>query len=67
MLIESWWENTDGYNMIIKRWLANNPDFIEQYVNAYYNDGNMWKRRASIICQLNLNDQTNFPLLKKSN
>ena len=28
-LINSWWGNTDGYVMIVKRWLKLNPDYIK--------------------------------------
>ncbi|MFV0289098.1 MAG: DNA alkylation repair protein [Mycoplasmatales bacterium] len=62
-VINAWWENTDGYNAIIKRWLKLNPQYIEQYVKTYYQEDNLWLRRIAIICQLSLKDTTDFPIL----
>lgn len=63
--INSWWENTDGYNMIIKRWLKENPEYIETFTDEFGKSDNMWLRRSSIICQLGLKENTNFEALKK--
>lgn len=65
-LINSWWENTDGYNMIIKRFLKANPDYIEQFIQHYYQEENFWLRRQTIICQLSLKELTNFEEMKKT-
>lgn len=62
----SWWENTDGYGSVIKRWLKNNPEFIESYVEYYSLDPDFWLRRLSIIAQLSLKEDTNFQALKKA-
>ncbi len=64
--INPWWENTDGYVMIIKRWLKINPKYIEILVNDYYQDENFWIRRLAIICQLSLKENTNFIVMKKA-
>ncbi len=63
VLIKPWWDNTDGYNMIIKRWLKQYPDNIEKFVQNYYSRSSIWERRLSIICQLGLKEQTNEKML----
>ncbi len=65
-LINPWWENADGYVMVIKRWLKQNPGYIKEYVNKYYNNKNFWLRRISIIAQLSLKEKTDFEVLKKA-
>lgn len=63
-LIDPWWENTDGYIGIIKRWLLKNPQYTEKFIKQYYKQKNFWLRRSSIICQLGHKEKTNFKLLK---
>lgn len=65
-LINSWWENTDGYMAIIKKWLKYYPEHIESFVGKYYNKENFWLRRMAIIAQLTLKEQTNFSVLEKA-
>lgn len=64
-LISSWWENTDGYIMIIRRWLKENDDYTERLINDYYQHENKWIRRMTILCQLGLKDKFNCMLLEK--
>lgn len=65
-LVNSWWENTDGYNMVIKKWLALNPNYILRFVNKYYKRKNFWLRRMAIIAQLGFKDDTNLKALSKA-
>lgn len=64
-LINSWWENTDGYNAIIKRWLSINQEYLVHFISDYYKSTNIWIRRESIICQLGFKEKTNFDELKR--
>ncbi len=64
--INPWWENTDGYVMVIKRWLNINPKYIRILVDDYYQNDNFWIRRLTIICQLSLKEKTNFSVMKKA-
>ncbi len=65
-LVNSWWENTDGYNMVIKKWLALNPNYILRFVNKYYKRKNFWLRRMAIIAQLGFKEDTNLKALSKA-
>lgn len=59
-LIDSWWENTDGFQSFLRNWLKINPSYIAVFVNKYCNDSDMWMRRLAIIAQLGLKAQTDF-------
>lgn len=65
-LVNSWWENTDGYNMVIKKWLALNSNYILRFVNKYYKRKNFWLRRMAIIAQLGFKEDTNLKALSKA-
>ncbi len=65
-LINSWWENTDGYNIVIKKWLTLNPNYTMRFINKYYKRKNFWLRRMAIIAQLGFKDQTNKKALTKA-
>ncbi len=60
---KSWWENTDGYNIVIKKYFKSNPKEIYRFVKRYTTQKNMWVRRLTIICQLGLADSTNIKAL----
>lgn len=65
-LIDSWWENTDGFQSVLKKWFRENPQYIRQFVESYYKHPNMWLRRLAIIAQLGLKEQTDFVIMKRA-
>lgn len=64
--INSWWENTDGFQSVLKKWFKVNPQYIRPFVETYYKDENMWMRRLSIIAQLGIKQDTDFVILKRA-
>ncbi len=68
-LVNSWWENTDGYVIVFKKWLRVNDNanqYLSEIINTYYDQENFWLRRFSIICQLGQKDDTDFELMQKA-
>lgn len=64
--INSWWENTDGFQSFLKKWFKQNLGSIRLFVEIYYKDNNMWMRRLAIIAQLGLKEETDFVILKRA-
>ncbi len=64
--INSWWDNTDGYNIAFKRFFKKHPQYIDVFVESYNKNDNLWIARLSIICQLGLKEKTNKKALKKA-
>lgn len=64
--INGWWENSDGYNIIFKKYFKLHPKEIIKFVNKYYKSKKMWTRRVSIICQLGLKELTDKQALEKT-
>ncbi len=65
-LIDSWWENTDGFQSFVRKWFKANPQAIRPFVESKYKDDNMWIRRLAIIAQLGLKEQTDFTIMKRA-
>lgn len=63
--INPWWENVDGYNITIKRWLKLNPEYIREYIDYFKNSTNIWEIRASLICQLGLKEKLDIVYLQE--
>lgn len=51
--INPWWDNIDGWVMVIRRWSAKDLQRASWLVNKYSQHPDMWLRRMSIICQIN--------------
>lgn len=51
--VNPWWDNIDGWVMVIRRWSARDLTRAAWLVKSYASDENMWLRRMSIICQIN--------------
>ncbi len=64
--VNSWWDNSDGYNMTFKRFFKKNPQYIEKFISHYSCNDNLWICRLAIICQLGLKEKTNQPALEKA-
>ena len=60
----AWWDYVDG---IAKHRLGplvrTHPRVVKKAMREWSRDENMWKRRASILCQLGAKDQTDLALL----
>lgn len=52
-LVNPWWDNIDGWVMVIRRWSAKDLSRAAWLVKNYAGHENMWLRRMSIICQIN--------------
>ncbi len=65
-LIDSWWENTDGFQSFVRKWFKANPEAIRPFIESKYKDDNMWIRRLAIIAQLGLKEQTDFTIMKRA-
>lgn len=65
-LADPWWENTDGFQSMLRKWFKQNPDYIRPFIIEFYKDENMWMRRLAIIAQLGLKEQTDFVALKRA-
>ena len=65
MIIEkSWWDSVDTIaTKLIGTYLSNKQGLAKQMMKSYSTDPNMWKRRTSIIFQLNYKTKTDLPLL----
>jgi 3-methyladenine DNA glycosylase AlkD len=64
--IQSWWDSVDGYVIVIKKWLASNPEKVADFVEVNLDDPDFWVRRMSIICQLQLKDKADLAALEKA-
>ncbi len=59
----AWWDLVDELAMLVGRLLRSHPEHMRTAVRAWSTDGNLWKRRVSIICQLKLKKDTDLDLL----
>lgn len=62
--IKPWWENVDGYVGIFNQVLLR-ENKIEDFIDKYYQNDDMWVRRMTILIQLKSKDQTNTKYLDK--
>ncbi len=58
-----WWDLVDGVAHVFGELLRKHPEEIRPVVRAWSTDGNLWKRRISIICQLSFKRDTDLDLL----
>lgn len=61
-----WWENTDGFQSVLKKWFRENPEYIRPFVLEFYKDENLWMRRLAIIAQLGLKELTDYTVMKRA-
>lgn len=60
----AWWEYVDEVaTHRLRELLENYPDELTPAMCSWSLDENMWKRRSSIICQINRKDETDLALL----
>ena len=59
----AWWDFVDELAMLVGRLLRSHPEQVRPIVRAWSTDGNVWKRRVSIICQLKFKEDTDLDLL----
>jgi 3-methyladenine DNA glycosylase AlkD len=59
----AWWDFVDRLAMLVGRLLRSHPKQVRPIVRAWSTDGNLWKRRVSIICQLKFKEDTDLDLL----
>ncbi len=59
----AWWDYVDELAHRVGELLAGWPDDIRPALVTWARGGDMWLRRASIICQLGAGDRTDLELL----
>ena len=60
----AWWDYVDEVaTHRLRELLENYPDELTPAMRSWSLDENMWKRRSSIICQINRKDETDLSLL----
>jgi 3-methyladenine DNA glycosylase AlkD len=60
----AWWDYVDAIaSKRVGPILRNHPAPMEPIILAWSKSGNLWKRRASILCQLSFKNHTNLELL----
>ena len=59
----AWWDYVDEVAHMIGEMLREHPREMRRVMRAWSTDGNMWKRRVSIICQNAFKRETDLRLL----
>ncbi len=59
----AWWDFVDSVCHILAELLDRNPRGVTRRMRAWSQDSNLWKRRASILCQLGRHERTDLELL----
>ncbi len=60
----AWWDYVDDVaTHRLRELLESYPTDISGHMRSWSRDTNMWKRRSSIICQINRKDETDLDLL----
>jgi 3-methyladenine DNA glycosylase AlkD len=59
----AWWDTVDEIAHVVGEILRAHPRPMKRLMRAWSSDANLWKRRASIICQNGLKEQTDLELL----
>ena len=59
----AWWDYVDELSQLVGAVLRSHPDRMQPLMRAWSTDPDMWKRRASIICQLRFKRDTDLRLL----
>ena len=60
----AWWDIVDDVaSNLIGEILRKNPKKMWKVLDSWNKDKHLWIRRASIICQLKLKQETNVPKL----
>ncbi len=59
----AWWDLVDATAHLLRDLVRDDHDWMAEQMRAWALDSNLWKRRASIICQLGLKAGTDWALL----
>ena len=59
----AWWDLVDSIAHVVGRLLRSHPKQIRPVMRRWSTDPDLWKRRASIICQLGFRAETDLDLL----
>lgn len=59
----AWWDLVDGLAHVVGELLRAYPQAMRPVMRAWSADPDLWKRRASIICQLSFKRETDLDLL----
>ena len=60
----AWWDFVDGIaTHRLRELLVRHPAPMRRTMRAWARDANMWKRRAAILCQIGLKEETDLELL----
>jgi 3-methyladenine DNA glycosylase AlkD len=59
----AWWDHVDGAAHLVGDMLHEYPKQLRPVMRAWSTDGNLWKRRVSIICQISFKKETDLELL----
>jgi 3-methyladenine DNA glycosylase AlkD len=63
IITKSWWDSVDSIAPLVGEMAKNYPELIDEYINQWSVDENLWLRRTSILFQLKYKNQTNEALL----
>ena len=60
----AWWDLVDPVaTRLVGEALRRDPDAVRPVVRAWASEGDLWLRRAAVICQLGAGDRTDLDLL----
>ena len=59
----AWWDCVDGTAQLVAKVLRAHPRRMKPLMRRWSKDKNLWKRRASIICQISFRGDTDLDLL----
>ena len=59
----AWWDHVDEAAHLVGRILHAHPKPMRRVMRSWSTDGNLWKRRVSIICQISFKKDTDLDLL----
>ena len=60
---KSWWDSVDSIAPLVGELARKYPEIIEENINGWCVDDNLWLRRSAILFQLKYKQQTNEALL----
>jgi 3-methyladenine DNA glycosylase AlkD len=60
----AWWDLVDATAHLLRDLVRDDPEWMAARMREWSTDGDLWKRRASIISQLGLKSATDWALLR---
>jgi 3-methyladenine DNA glycosylase AlkD len=63
IITKSWWDSVDSIAPLVGELVRMYPEIIDETINGWSVDDNLWLRRSAILFQLKYKQQTNEDLL----